>query len=323
MTSLLKPGILVSLKTQLQGGVYYNRQDLAVDVPAPVEGEAGAAATQAAISRWETTKVIDDVEEHKRATKARSAASSLIRAVTTATSFGLLCPESREVDLDKVIAEARKIADEHNATAQSTQVSVFVLKGRIASSDEEAARAIANEVSGLLRQMEEGIRKVDVTAIRDAANRARKMGAVLDEAQAKQLSEAVTSAREAARLIVKRVENGGEAAEVVLGELDTKAISSARFAFLDLEAGAAPAGATMPAVELGRTAALDLPEGEAAPAVASGPAVQLDLEIPEPPAVEAEPEPEVDASESFGVPEDALRRAGGGLGCYYDLEMEL
>ena len=277
MTSVLKPGLLVSLKTSLEGGVTYERRDLAVeadpnldaDPVVVVDTEATVPADQpkADVARWETTRVIEDAEEHKRAVTARNAAGRAIRSVCTATSFGLLCNQDREAVLDKAVAEARALVDAHNATAKHTRVSVYVLKGRIASTDEEAARAIASEVRGLLSEMEAGIRRLDVEAVREAASRAKKVGAVLDETQAKLISEAVVAARDAARQIVRRVEGDGEAAEKVLAELSTSAIEKARFAFLDLEEGAAVEA--LPAVNVQRAAELDFdgPEKLAAPTV--------------------------------------------------------
>lgn len=365
MTSLLKPGILVSLKTSITGGVTYERRDLtseelaakAAEQPqVDVSEELAAKATeqpQVDVSKWETTRIIENVEEHKAATKVRSAAGAAVRAICTATSFGLLCPETREADLDKAVAAARELADQHNRVASSTKVSVYVLKGRIASSDEEAARAIASEVSELLQQMEAGIRAVDVEAVREAAAKAKKMGAVLDEEQGKKINEAVEQARLAAREIVRRVEKGGEDAGTVLGELETGAIQGARFSFLDMQEGTAPAEA-VPAVQLQRMAELDVPEpaklddkalwdpetgtGVLPPIDVIDPSFkavreandrlsQLDLELDRQEAVElAEKsrwdEPQGDSDDADGSIEDTLRRAGAGLPCY-ELDLEV
>ncbi len=241
-TNVLKPGILVSLKTSLRGGVVYERRDLPT-------GEAASAAEAAGIARWETTRIIDDPEEHEKAVKTRGVCARTIRSLCVSTAFGLLCAESAEAKLDAAIEEARRIANEHNQVSKSNSITVHVLKGRIASSDEEAARAIASEVTDLLSQMEEGIRRVDVKAVRDAANRARQIGAVLDESQAKVVSAAVEQARSAAREIVKRVSKGGEDAVEVIKSLSVSAIETARFAFLDLEASAPVEGEAIPAVD--------------------------------------------------------------------------
>jgi hypothetical protein len=188
------------------------------------------------------------------------------------SAFGLICPESREDELDAAMRAARAIADEHNSTAAHTEVRVYILKGRIASSDAEAARAIASEITGLLAQMQAGIQGADTKTIREAASRARALGAMLDARQAKAVSEAVDAARKAAREITRRVERDGETAETVLRELDGKAIEAARFAFLDLDEAPALADTLPPPAP----SALDLDEAPAVEIPANKPP-ELDL----------------------------------------------
>jgi len=246
---LLKPGYLVSLKTAIRGGIHYDRAEL----------DPGAApAPEAAVARWETTRTIEDREEYARAVETRALASRAIRRVCLATSFGLLCPMSREEDLEGGIRSARDLADRFNAAARHSRLEVYVLRGRIAETDEEATRAIAGEVRGLLEDMEAGIRGVDVASVRDAARRARELAAALDAKSAERFGWAIESARAAARAIVRRVEKGGERAAEVLAELDTGPIAAARFAFLELEAEAEPPAEATPAVEVQRFAELEL-----------------------------------------------------------------
>jgi hypothetical protein len=164
--------------------------------------------------------------------------------------------------LDAAIAEARKLADRFNADARHTEIGVYALKGRIAETDEEATRAIASEVRGLLSEMETGIRTLNVKSIRDAATKARGLAGMLESAQADTVTRAIESARVSAREIVRRVERDGEAAERVLASLNTGAIEKARFAFLDSDAPAretdagAPLAAPLPSVTLQRFADL-------------------------------------------------------------------
>lgn len=243
MTTLLKPGILVSLKTTLNGGVRYHVEDLAPPDETPSDG---------LVTRWETTKVVDDPTEHEQATRVRASAAATIRAVCANTAFGLLCPESKAEELDAAIEAARTKADAFNAGSNYSKVGVFVLKGRIASSDLEATRAIASEIASLLDDMDQGIRGADPKAIREAATRARQLGAILDDQQGKAVSDAVDAAREAARAIVKRIQKNGEVAETVLAELNTTPIDTARFAFLDLDMPTTEKAPAIPAVALQR-----------------------------------------------------------------------
>lgn len=229
----LKPGLLVSLKTSLEGGVQYTRTDLNADK------ERGDGA---AVERWETVKVTTDPEEHARATKVRGKVSSIIRSVCSHSAFGLLCPVSREEELDKAIAEARELTNYFNESASTVHLSVYVLKGRIAESDSEAARAISGELRDLLTGMQEGIAEADVEKIREAANKAKKLGGMLDESAGRKVSAAIEEAREVAREIVKKATKKGEDVGAYVASVKAKAIEEARFSFLDLEETKKPEG---------------------------------------------------------------------------------
>lgn len=224
--NVLKPGLLVALNTNVHGGVSYVRKDL------DRKEEEGAK-----IQKWETEKRVINADEFERATIARSKARSVISSICSSTSFGLLCAQANEDKLDAAIAEAKAIAAAHNESAFHTKVDVFVIVGRIAQSDEEAAKAIANEVKGLLDQMKAATLKGDVEAIRQAANKARELGQILSEDAGAAVSKAIEEARKNARELVKRVQKDGEKLEVVVKDLYIQKIDTARSAFLDLEEG--------------------------------------------------------------------------------------
>ena len=180
------------------------------------------------------------------------------------SAFGLLCPVEREPELDAAIARARALADEHNASATCTVVSIFALKGRIAETDEEATRAIVDEVKGLLDAMSNGIDRLQPTAIRAAADQARALGAMLAPEQAEKVEGAIVAARRAARLIVKRVEKEGEDAAVVLADIQRGAIEKARFSFLDLDVAPAASEPALPSIDVQRVASIDFDHAPAA-----------------------------------------------------------
>ncbi len=232
-TTKIRPGLMIGLNTRVEGGVSYLRENLdASSVDAPTEG--------ALVEKWNTTKIVEDPQEHERARKAVSKARNLISAVCAHTAFGLLCPEERETELDAAVAEARKIIREHNATATFTHCRIYALKGRIANTEEESARAIGEEVAQLISAMNKGIDRLDVEAIREAAGKAKQLEEMLGPDQAETVKGAIEQARKAARQIVKRVQNEGEAAAIVLKDLQRGNLEKARIAFLDFE-GAQPA----------------------------------------------------------------------------------
>jgi len=258
LTRTLRPGYLVSLKTSVDGGVHYYRKDLDLTVPSIGEN----------VSRWETTKVVDNPEEFDLASQVRNKCRSLIGAPCVNTAFGLVCPTASESDLSAAVDQARELVDTFNAAAETCRVRVYVIRGRIADNDSEALSALAREVRDLFTEMQNGIANVDVKAVRDAASRALKLGAMLDDDAQERINAAVEQAREAARELVKRVGKAGEDATTVLQQINVDAIERARTAFLDFEEGSAEA-VPVP----GR--AVDLTSETATPAPTSAPEIEV------------------------------------------------
>lgn len=223
--STLVPGLLVSLKTSVRGNVNYNRIDLEPE-HITESGEKKA--------RWETEKRVSDPAEHENAIKVRSKAVGLVRSVCAASSFGLLCPLANTAKLEKAIEDARTLADEFNRSATLTQVKIFVIAGRVASDDPEAIRAINSEIRDLMANMEEGVSKLDVEKIRDAANRAKQIIPMLSPKAQESAQMAIDAVRAAARKIVK-AEDG---AKLEIDQMTLESIKTARTAFLDLEEAA-------------------------------------------------------------------------------------
>lgn len=222
--SIIRPGLLVSLRSTVRGGVSYQRRTIAPDTR---DGSTVVAS-------WETRREITDADEHARAVVARGAARTAIVRVCCASAFGLLCPQSREPELAGAIEEAEKIAAAFNATARFTRVEVFTLVGVIASDDAEAARAIGSEVRDLLDNMREAVASADVSAIREAAKKARDLSGMLSEDVRSKVSAAIAEVRGIARAIVKRAESVSETAAESVRSVQLSKLDAARFAVLDL-----------------------------------------------------------------------------------------
>lgn len=220
----LRPGYLIGLKTSVRGNVSYRKETI------EAEHRTRSGAEKA---KWQTERTIDDPEEFKKANQVRMKARGIILSVCAQSAFGALCPENKLEQLKLAIKDAQREADRFNRRAQLTRVSVYVISGRIARDDVEAARAINSEVRDLLRTMKEGIEGLDVTAVRNAANRARSLGSMLSPEAADKLKGAVSTVRGAARKIVK----AGEAAAQEIDREALRAIAQARTAFLDIDTG--------------------------------------------------------------------------------------
>lgn len=246
--SVIRPGLLVSLKSTLRGGVSYERVDINT-------GEK--LADGAEVSEWKTKRIIEDKEEYDKATKVRAASRSLITKVCSSTSFGLLCPNDQEGALDEAIKAARKLCDNFNDQAKHSRIGMWVIKGRVASDDAEAARAITQEIGELTEKMNAGIAAFDPKAIREAADRARELSTMLSDEKKAKIDGAIEQARKAARTIVKRIEKEGEDRSVVMLDIQRGQIESARVAFLDMSGDSGEVEA-LPAVAGQRFADLDV-----------------------------------------------------------------
>lgn len=259
----LRPGFLVSLKTAMRGNVTYQTRDIEPD-HTTADGERRAL--------WETTRIVADPAEHEAGVKARSAARTAIARVCSNSNFGLLCPEARQTDLADAIADARRIAADFNRDARCTQLYVGVIVGRVASDDADAIRAINEEVRALIDEMGDGITRLDVAAVRDAASRAKALGQMLSPDAASKVADAIDAARGLARRMVK----AGETAAQEIDAATLAALASARTAFLDLEEPTQVAAPTVTA----EPRALDLdptppPAATVAPVYVAAPQLEL------------------------------------------------
>jgi hypothetical protein len=237
--STIVPGLLVNIKTSIKGNVSYDKSDEKV-----VNKRDGVEITS-----WETERTIKDPEEQKAATEIRSKACNLVISVCARSEFGLLCPDSKRADLDKAFTEARKLCTEFNATAKTTRVKFNAIAGHIAADDLNAVRAINSEVRDLLGEMKAGIKTLDVERVRDAANRTKRLGTMLAPDVQARIEETLKVVRAQASKIVK----AGDQAATAIDKETIKALNVARTAFLDLDAAAeiqAPADTSGRALDL-------------------------------------------------------------------------
>lgn len=221
--STIRPGILVSLSVRTRGNVQYTRRDIEAE---HIEEDGTLRA------KWETDRIIESPEEHDRAGKVRSKARSLVTAVCTQSNHGLLCPERDEAKLINAIAAARELIDEFNAGAAVTRIALFVIPGKIAADDVEAVRAINSEIRDLMTAMEDGLQRLRVEEVREAANKAKALANMLTPEAAERAERAIKLARSAARRIVK----AGEAAAIEIDQATLNAIRQSRASFLDFGA---------------------------------------------------------------------------------------
>lgn len=258
LTTTLRPGLLVGLKTSIKGNVKYNKKDLGTHL----EG-----ATERA--RWEQERTTKDAAEQAAATDVRGRARGLVEAVCSRTEFGLLCPLLAAPDLEKAIAEARALCTAFNVTSKFTKVRFGAVTGKIAQDDLQAARELRREIAELIGDMQGGLEQLDLETVRNAATRAKQLGQLLTPEAATRVQMAVDEARVLARKIAKAGEAGASAIEA--GTIAR--LKETRAAFLDLDPVAE--GSTFTPTTIGR--GVDLLPQEEKSAAPSAPAALLEL----------------------------------------------
>jgi hypothetical protein len=222
----LSPGFLIGLSTAVRGGVHYKKETI------QAEHRVRSGAEKAV---WKTERTINDPDEYKKANQIRMKARMCVVNECAISAFGLLCPDNNLPRLELAVKEANRIVATFNRTARQSRVTVYVIKGRIARDDVEAAKAIKSEVRELLDAMSSGIKTLNAEAVREAASKAKQIETMLSPDAATALKGAVSSARIAARKIVK----AGEEAAGAIDRESIRAITEARTAFLDIEEGEA------------------------------------------------------------------------------------
>jgi hypothetical protein len=218
----IKPGLLVALKTSIRGNVTYRKN---------VIEAARLDADGVEHENWETERTVISPAELTMAKKARSKATSLIRSACTVTKFGLLCPQGNESELEAMLEAARRVVKDCNELANFSRVEVYTITGRVAADDIEAIRSINSEVRDLLDAMKQGVKDLDVEAIRKAANTARQLGDMLTPEANEKVKDAIAMARKAAKVIRK---SGELAASAMNAEL-MKQLTDVQTVFLDLD----------------------------------------------------------------------------------------
>lgn len=217
---MLKPGILVSIKTSQSGNRSYQKQEL-----------ERAHLTEGGVerSRWNTTKIVFDPEEAKAAAQIANRARYLVTRLCADTAHGPLCPVDRRDDLTAAINESRAMVRDFNESAVFSRVEVNVICGEIIADDLNTVRALFSETEKFMAEMQQGLAELDVKKVRAVCVKALDVGQMLSP----EASATMTLAVNAARAACKKIVAAGEQAAVEIDERAIHTIGVARSSFLD------------------------------------------------------------------------------------------
>lgn len=216
----LRPGILVSIRTHQTGNRSYQKREI-----------ERAHLTEGGVerSRWDTVKIVYDPEEAKEASQVNNRARYLVTRLCAETAHGPLCPTERREELYAAIEEARTMVADFNARAAFTRLSINVICGEIVADDVNTARALFSETEDFMRQMQEGLKELDVKKVRALCLKTLDVGQMLSPDANAAAVLAVNAARDACRKIVA----AGEQAAIALDQNALETIALARSSFLD------------------------------------------------------------------------------------------
>jgi hypothetical protein len=228
---VLKPGFLISLKTNRHGGVKIRRRSLDVN---PAETEV-VDESVTSVTKSEVTTIIADKNELKAAEKLRGKLRYAVAQHCAWSEFGLLAPRAKIEVVRDAFKEAKEEAKGWNANHTITRVDIFMLEGAIAENEAAASQAAASEIKDLIEEMKSTILSGNVDYLRkNVLKKATQFQKMLDGEAATKFGAAIEEVRKAAREIVKGITKGEGVAEVV-AKLKLDALSESQFSFLDME----------------------------------------------------------------------------------------
>lgn len=183
------------------------------------------------------TTIINPLE-HEAAKKLGGQIGYMLRRMGTRIVDGVIAfPIRTEEAFDSEHDKARDMARAFNSSSTHWKVLVnaFKLDASSPADEEIMARKVAYEVQQLMAEMKSALDSLDVDRIREVATEAKaKALAIAPGVQQGALYAAVESARKAATKASRDLKDKGKQIELIRRELDTSAIESARFMFLEL-----------------------------------------------------------------------------------------
>ncbi|MEK6883204.1 MAG: hypothetical protein AABY22_26495, partial [Nanoarchaeota archaeon] len=231
----LKPGILVYLRSEIEGGVKYDSKGL-TDEQAEAAGlEVATNVTDTAtIRKVGSVIVTDDPDEFDRAKRVRGICRRLVSVLCEETPFGLLCPRDKKDDLAAAIRQSYREAEEFNKDSRYSSVRLWITRGYQVVDDAGDIKRVAEEMREILDEMKAGIDGADAEAVRAAMKRAKLVAGMIDGEHAERVKGAIRQAKEMADQIAKAARDRADKGVEIIVRCKTDEILSARASFLDV-----------------------------------------------------------------------------------------
>lgn len=222
----LKGCWLVWYPVSVSGGCTYtqtDRKETREQQDAKVKEEA----------EWKAKKVVDDVDEYRKANALRNRAKRRIRGLGAPAAPGIvLVPLERSVELDSRRADMTKVVTEFNADSVYSKVSFRCYKYPIAGENEVLLADMLGQLRVTLEELKAAEQAADFKGIKSVLDRLAGFDAVLPESAADYLQRAVVDARAQARNIEKSLEDKSKTLEELQMEMQTSQVDFARFAVM-------------------------------------------------------------------------------------------
>jgi len=220
----LKACWLVWYPTSVHGGCSYKREDLNTELSDKREE-----------STWTTEKVIDDVEEYRKANNLRGKIKRHLRKLGAPVVPGTIMtvPFDREKELEDKKSDLRREVDAFNAESTYSTVRFQCHKHRLGGEGEDILKDMLRDLRETLGELKAAEQAADFKGITQVVQRLAGFDAVLPPSAADYLQRAIADARAQAKSIKASLEEKKEDLGAVQKRISTSAVDFARFAVME------------------------------------------------------------------------------------------
>ncbi len=162
----------------------------------------------------QTLRIFENKPEAMAAKAIYEQARARLRKLCSKTVLGLVCPASREAELQEAITEIERLIAEANREFQVCRVEYTVIPIHLEHDNLKAQEALRQEVRRYADRLIEAARSVDPDAIRSVLRAGKGVEVLVeDEGLRSEIEVMNQAAREAARTITKAIkEHDGDEA---------------------------------------------------------------------------------------------------------------
>lgn len=193
----IKPGFLVVGDVTSTGCVSYEIRDRKEKVTDNKER-----------AHWKTDKFVSNVKEQRDLVRTGTSLKRKISKLGARIgNVGCIVPMDRGKALEEAIRQIEQDVDEYNGLARETSLFASIAVFQIAATDDRVALMLYNKTTELLTRVADAIKDGNVVELRRQIQRLKGLDSVMSGSTAKQVGKVIKQARNAAKLVTKKVKD--------------------------------------------------------------------------------------------------------------------